>query len=110
MGAYVIYLDEYESIECHWIPLYVNGNNIIYFNSLGVEHIPKEIRKFIGNKNIITNIFNKIFYILSFVVSKENLKNIKYHIFWKNHSFYYFAVSVKMKMKKYLKKKNQLRY
>ena len=28
----------------------------IYFDSFGVEHIPKEIKKFIGNKNIITNI------------------------------------------------------
>ena len=26
-------------------------------NSFGVQHIPKEIRKFIGNKNIITNIY-----------------------------------------------------
>ena len=29
----------------------------MYFDSFGVEHIPKEIRKFIGNKNIITNIY-----------------------------------------------------
>ena len=36
--------------------LYVNDNNVIYFDSFGVEHIPKEIRKFIGNKNISTNI------------------------------------------------------
>ena len=35
---------------------YVNGNNAIYFDSFGVEHIPKEIKKFLGNKNIITNI------------------------------------------------------
>ena len=34
----------------------VNNNNINYFGSFGVEHIPKEIKKFIGNKNIITNI------------------------------------------------------
>ena len=36
--------------------MHVNGNNITYFNSFGVEHIPKEIKKFIGDKNIITNI------------------------------------------------------
>ena len=30
---------------------------IIYFDTFGVEHIPKKIRKFIGNKNIITNIY-----------------------------------------------------
>ena len=34
-----------------------NNNNIIYFDSFGVEHIPKEIKKFIGNKNIIKNIY-----------------------------------------------------
>ena len=37
--------------------LYVNGNNIIYFNSFGVENVPKEIKKIIGNKNTITNIY-----------------------------------------------------
>ena len=56
-GAYVINLDEFESIGIHWIDLCVNGNNIIYFDSFGVEHIPKETKKFIGNKNIITNIY-----------------------------------------------------
>ena len=35
----------------------MNGNNIIYFDSFGVEHIPEELKKFIGNKNIITNIY-----------------------------------------------------
>ena len=35
----------------------MNAENLIYFESFGVERIPKEIRKFIGNKNIITNIF-----------------------------------------------------
>ena len=34
-----------------------NNNNVIYFDSFGVEHIPKEIKAFIGNKSIITNIF-----------------------------------------------------
>ena len=62
-GVYVINLDEYESIGTHWIALYVNGNNrrasfvAIHFDSLGVEHVPKEIKKFKGNKNVITNIY-----------------------------------------------------
>ena len=57
-GAYVIILDEFfKSIGVHWIALYANGNNIIYFNIFGVEHIPKEIRKFIRNKNVETNIY-----------------------------------------------------
>ena len=34
-----------------------NNNNVIYSNSFGVEHIPKEIKTFIKNKNIKTNIF-----------------------------------------------------
>ena len=32
-------------------------SDITYFDSFGVEHIPKEIKKFIGSKNIIANIF-----------------------------------------------------
>ena len=35
----------------------MNAEDVTYFNSLGVELIPKEIRKFIGNKNVITNIY-----------------------------------------------------
>ena len=56
-GAYVINLDEYKSIGTHWTAFYVNANNIVYFDSSGVEHIPKEIKKFKGNKNIITKIY-----------------------------------------------------
>ena len=41
--AYVINLDEYKSIGTHSIALYVNDNNIIYFDNFWVEHIPKEI-------------------------------------------------------------------
>ena len=37
--------------------LYVNDKTVIYFDSFGVEHISKEIKKFINNKNIIANIF-----------------------------------------------------
>ena len=55
--SYVINLDEYESIGTQWIALYVNDHNVTYFDSIGVEHIPKEIRKFIENKNIIANIY-----------------------------------------------------
>ena len=51
-GVYIINLDEYKSVGTHWIVLYVNDNNVTCFESFGVEHIPKEIRKFIGNKTI----------------------------------------------------------
>ena len=36
--------------------MYVNGNNVRYFDSFGVEQISKEIITSIGNKNITTNI------------------------------------------------------
>ena len=55
-GAYVINLDEYSDVGTHWVALWVN-NNVTYFDSFGVEHIPKEIIKFIENRNIKTNIF-----------------------------------------------------
>ena len=54
--AYVINLDDYKSIGTHLIVLYVNDNNVPYFDSFGVEHIFKEIKSITGNKNIITNI------------------------------------------------------
>ena len=64
-GAYIINLDEYSDIGTHWIALWVNNNNVTYFDSFGVEHIPKEIKTFINrplsfasqNKDIIMNIF-----------------------------------------------------
>ena len=56
-GAYVINLDEYRDIGTHWVALYVNNKTVTYFDSFGVEHISTEIIKFIGNKNIITNIY-----------------------------------------------------
>ena len=56
-GAYLINLDEYFDAGTHWIALYALNNNVTYFDSFGVEHISKEIIKFIGNKNIKRNIF-----------------------------------------------------
>ena len=54
-------------VDTHWVALYVNNKTIIYFDSFGVEHISREIRKFIGNeqsssakarnKKIIKNIY-----------------------------------------------------
>ena len=54
-GAYLINLDEYADVDTHWIALFCNGNEIVYFDSFGVEHVPKEIKEFIGNKNIKAN-------------------------------------------------------
>ena len=51
-GAYVINLDEYKNTGTHWIALFVKTNEVINFDSFGIEHIPKEINKFIGNEQI----------------------------------------------------------
>ena len=55
-GAYVINLDEYENIGTHWVALFVKPKYTVYFDSFGIEHIPKEINKFIHN-DIKSNIF-----------------------------------------------------
>ena len=55
--AYVINLDEYADVGTHWIALFCNRNEIVYFDSFGVEHVPEEIKEFAGNKNIKANIF-----------------------------------------------------
>ena len=44
-GAYIITLDEYESIGTH-----ASAENVTYFHSFVVKRIPKEIRKIIGKK------------------------------------------------------------
>ena len=51
-AAYIINLDEYKSIGTHWIASYVSAENVTYFDSFGVENIPKEIKKFTGNKKL----------------------------------------------------------
>ena len=56
-GAYVINLDEYENTGTHWVSLFVKANKVIYFDSFGVEHIPKGINRFIDNKKIKASIF-----------------------------------------------------
>ena len=55
-GAYVIKLDEYAGVGTHWIALFCRKTEIVYFDSFTVEN-PEEIKEFIGNKNIKTNIF-----------------------------------------------------
>ena len=47
-GAYVISLDEYADVGTHWIPLFCNRNEFFFFGSVGVEHVPEEIKEFIG--------------------------------------------------------------
>ena len=37
--------------------MFVKSNEIIYFDSFGVEYIPKQTKQFIENKSIKTNMF-----------------------------------------------------
>ena len=56
-GVYVINLDEYTDVGTHWIALYVKNNEVTYFDSFGIEHVPKDTKRFIEHKNTKTNIF-----------------------------------------------------
>ena len=55
--AYVINLDEYADVGTHWIALFCNRSEIVYFDGFSVEYVPDEIKEFIGNKNIKAKIF-----------------------------------------------------
>ena len=56
-GVYVINLDEYADTGIHWITLFCTKIEVVYCDSFGVEHVPKEIEKFIEHKNIKTITF-----------------------------------------------------
>ena len=49
--------DEYAYVGTHWIDLFCRKNEIVSVHIFGVEHVPEEIKKFVGNKNIRANIF-----------------------------------------------------
>ena len=55
--TYVINLDEYADIGTDWITLFCTETEVIYFDSFGVEHVPKESEKSIEHESIKTNIF-----------------------------------------------------
>ena len=69
-GAHVINLDEYENTGTHWVALFVKPKYTVYFDSFGIEHIPKEINKFINNdttkSSAIARIKSKIFRIQAY--------------------------------------------
>ena len=46
-GAYVANVDKYSDIGTHWVALYVNNKTVTYFDSFGVENVPKEIKTLI---------------------------------------------------------------
>ena len=44
-GAYVINLDHSENTGTHWVVIFLKKDEVIYFDSFGVEYIPKELMK-----------------------------------------------------------------
>ena len=114
--------------------LYVNGNNVTYFDSFEVEHIPKKTQKFIDKipqqvliecklavELVDVFLLDLLFYAktisvkikesiaLSVRSTKKITKPEVSYIFDKTF-FLLFLVSLAVVMKKYLKKNNQLRY
>ena len=89
-GTYIINLNENFDLETHQVALYVQNNDFTYFDSFVVEHNSKEIRTFISNKNIKTNIFRiqayysimcGYFYIgfIDFMLAGKTLNDFKKH-------------------------------
>ena len=50
--AYVANTQEHADVGIHWIDLCVLNNDFNYFDSFGIEHIPKEFLQFSVNKNM----------------------------------------------------------
>ena len=55
--AYVLNLHKHKDTGTHCVALFCKKNEIVYFDSFGVEHLPEETKKFIVNRNIKGNIF-----------------------------------------------------
>ena len=43
-ATYVINLDDYAGVGTHWAALFCKRNGIVYFDSLGAEYVPEEIK------------------------------------------------------------------
>ena len=44
-GTYVINLDEYADVGTHWIALFWNRNETVFFDIFDVEHVSEEIKE-----------------------------------------------------------------
>ena len=61
-----------DSFVCEWNDKRASYN-AIYFDSFGIEHIPKETKKFIGSKYIITNIYR--------IQAYDNMRILLFYIY-----------------------------
>ena len=73
-GEYVTNSDEYENTGTHWVALFVKPKYLVYFDSFGIEHIPKEINKFIRSKELGSAVNND-------TRKSSSLEHIKSNIF-----------------------------
>ena len=53
----MVHLDHSKNTGTHWVIAFIKKDKMIYFDSFGVEYIPKEIMERIRKKNIKTGIF-----------------------------------------------------
>ena len=56
-GGYVVNLDDKGKSGTHWVAIFINDDRATYFDSFGVEHLPKEVVKFLRGKDLNVNIF-----------------------------------------------------
>ena len=56
-GAYVIDLDDQKSKRTHQISLFIKRNTAVYFDSLGIEYVPRKVLNRINDKPVTHNIF-----------------------------------------------------
>ena len=56
-GAFVINRDEYKSVGTSRKVLHVSGSKVAFFHCFGVAHIPKAMKRFSGNKNILKTVY-----------------------------------------------------
>jgi len=56
-GGYVVNLDDLGKPGTHWVAIFIQKKNAVYFDSFGVEKLPKEIKRFLHDKNLNLNLF-----------------------------------------------------
>ena len=61
-GTYLININEYANIGTNWVAISIKNDTATYIDGFGVEHIPKKVKRLIGNKMIKANIYRILAY------------------------------------------------
>ena len=56
-GGYIVNLDDLGKPGTHWVAIFIQKKNAVYFDSFGVERLPEEIKRFLHGKNLNLNLF-----------------------------------------------------